>query len=140
VVASFPFIDGLLTQITIERYNQKLIEELAAAEPDPNFDAKLAWLREHVPVPLNAPHKLHGVDVILASGETQLCGIASAAGYACGALPLGYGDTNGRAFGMHAVASHDKIDVMMRVMSAWEATFPEGRKPPPLLVNWPEDQ
>jgi amidase len=81
---------------------------------------------------------LYGIDVILASGETRLCGVASAAGYVCGALPLGYADTNGRAFGMHVVASHDKIDVMMRLMSAWEATFPEGREAPPLLVNWTE--
>jgi amidase len=49
-------------------------------------------------------------------------------------MPLGYVDYNGRPFGLSVAAPAGKEDLLVKVMSAWEATFPE-RKPPQLLES-----
>lgn len=48
-------------------------------------------------------------------------------------MPLGYLDFNGRPFGMAALASAHQEAVLIKVQSAWEATFPP-RQPPPFDV------
>ncbi len=58
-------------------------------------------------------------------------------GYAIASMPLGYLDFNGRPFGMAAVASGHQEAVLIKVQSAWEATFPQ-RQPPPYDVFGPE--
>lgn len=44
-------------------------------------------------------------------------------------MPLGYLDYNGRAFGMSAVARRGQDALLVKVMSAWEATMPPRRTP-----------
>lgn len=75
-------------------------------------------------------------DVIVASSESVLTTVAMGAGYPIASVPLGFANYNGRAFGMEFVARNGEEDKLLRVMRAWEATFPEARKPPPLLVNY----
>ena len=75
-------------------------------------------------------------DVIMATGESLLTSIAAVAGYPIASVPLGFWDGNGRPFGMEIMARNGEEEKMLEVMSAWEATFPNARKPPPLLVNW----
>lgn len=77
----------------------------------------------------------HGLDALIASGESRICAVAAAAGFACGALPLGYADFNGRAFGVHVITKDDSTWRMLNIMGAWEATFPEGTKVPELLKD-----
>ncbi len=77
-----------------------------------------------------------GADVIMASGESYLTTIASGAGYPIASVPLGFSSYNGRPYGMEILARNGEEEKILRVMSAWEASFPEARKPPPLLVNW----
>lgn len=49
-------------------------------------------------------------------------------------MPLSYLDFNGRAFGLAAIAGQNQEALLVKVLSAWEATFPP-RKPPPMLVS-----
>ena len=44
-------------------------------------------------------------------------------------MPLGYLDIDGRPFGMAALAAGGREDVLIKAMSAWEATFPPRRVP-----------
>lgn len=48
-------------------------------------------------------------------------------------MPLGYLDFNGRPFGLCAIARAHQDAVLLKVQSAWEATF-GPRLPPPLLA------
>lgn len=77
-----------------------------------------------------------GADVIMASGESYLTSIASGAGYPIASVPLGFSSYNGRPSGMEILARNGEEEKVFRVMSAWKTSFPEARKPPPLLVNW----
>ncbi|KAJ5710070.1 hypothetical protein N7493_009662 [Penicillium malachiteum] len=78
--------------------------------------------------------KTHGVDVIIGPADSELSSMASATGYPICAMPLSYLDLNGRPFGMAAIAGKHQEHLLIKVMSAWEATFP-ARQPPPQLVN-----
>ena len=119
-----------------EQPSQQLIEDLLAAEPDPGFEQKLKWLRHKSRAAIQGSLKKHEVDAILAPGDSRLCAIAAVAGYACGSLPLGYARFNGRAFGMHILAGENGEKTILQIMSAWESMFPEGRKAPPMMLDY----
>ena len=53
-----------------------------------------------------------------------------------GVVPLGFADFNGRAFGMNIIACDGEEHKILHAMRAWEATFPDARCPPAMLVNW----
>ncbi|KAJ5238304.1 hypothetical protein N7468_002923 [Penicillium chermesinum] len=76
----------------------------------------------------------NNVDVILGPIEGGLSTMATAGGYPIAAMPLSYLDYNGRAFGVAAIANKGQEALLVKVMSAWEATFPP-RRPPPQLVH-----
>lgn len=76
----------------------------------------------------------YGVDVIMGPPTGRIATVAAAAGYPAGNVPLGYADFNGRPFGMIIVAPANREDLIIRAMSAWEATFSTW-KPPPQLVD-----
>jgi amidase len=46
-------------------------------------------------------------------------------------MPLSYLEYNGRPFSVSAIAGRGQEALLIKVMSAWEATFP-ARKPPPM--------
>lgn len=77
-----------------------------------------------------------GVDVIIGPADARIASVAACAGYPVATVPLGFADFNGRAFGMNILAGSGGEGDILRVMSAWEATFLEERQPPPMLVNW----
>lgn len=78
----------------------------------------------------------YDVDVIMGPADGRIASVAAAAGFPVATVPLGYADFNGRAFGLNLIAPSDAEGLMIEVMSAWEATFPEGCRPPPMLVDW----
>lgn len=49
-------------------------------------------------------------------------------------MPLSYLDLNGRPLGLAALAGENQDELLVKVLSAWEATFP-ARIPPPLLQD-----
>ena len=118
-----------------EHPSQRAIEDLLVAQPDPQFDENLRKLRTLSREVVEAAKTRYEVDAIIAPGDSRLCAIVAAAGYACRALPLGYADRNGRAFGMHVVTGVLGEEAILRIMRAWEDPFPEGRKAPPLMVT-----
>ena len=76
-----------------------------------------------------------GVDVILGPADARMASVAAAAVYPIGVMPLGFARFNGRAFGINIIARDGEEDKILHAMSAWEATFPDARCAPPLLVN-----
>jgi amidase len=84
---------------------------------------------------VDAALKEYDIDVIMGAPTGRCATIYDMAGYPIGTLPLGYARFNGRPFGMACVAPANREDLIVRVMSAWEATL-GPRKPPPQLVNW----
>lgn len=92
--------------------------------------------------------KEYEIDVIFGPPESGICCYASAAGkditiiisfiiinihlgYPMINLPLGYVNSYGRPFGMGVITTAGKEALLIKVMSAWEATFP-SRRPPPI--------
>ena len=49
--------------------------------------------------------------------------------YPIAALPMSYLDFNGRPFGLIIAAPRNKETIFIKVMSAWEATFPARQEP-----------
>ncbi|KAJ8133542.1 hypothetical protein O1611_g75 [Lasiodiplodia mahajangana] len=77
-----------------------------------------------------------GANVIMESGESYLTTIALGSGYPIASVPLGLLSYKGRPHGMEILARNGEEAQVFKVMSAWEATFPDARKPPPKLVEW----
>jgi len=100
------------------------------------FETTLATLRKAGRAAIDKALRDNSIDVILGPSDCMFASMASAAGYPVASMPLGFADLNGRAFGVHVLARMGEEDKILRVMCAWEATFPEARRPPPLLVNW----
>ncbi|KAK0737091.1 amidase signature domain-containing protein [Apiosordaria backusii] len=81
----------------------------------------------------------NGIDVIIGPADGLLSTLAVVGGYPIAAMPLSYLEYNGRPFGAAAMAARGREDILIKVMSAWEATFPAARQPPPeldLLRSW----
>lgn len=100
------------------------------------FDSYLVILRKAARASIDRALSKNSIDVILGPSDGMFASMASAAGYPVASMPLGFADFNGRAFGMQALARTDEEDKILRVMAAWEATFPEARQPPSSLVHW----
>ncbi|KAG8161020.1 hypothetical protein KVR01_009284 [Diaporthe batatas] len=77
--------------------------------------------------------KEYDIDAIIGPAESAMPTIACASGYPIAAMPLGYLKFNGRPFGMAAIAAGHQEATLVKVQSAWEATFP-SRQPPPYEV------
>ena len=103
---------------------------------DEQYDVGLKHFRESMRDSVEKLLKETGTDVIMASGESLLPTVAAVTGYPIGSVPLGYSTYNGRPFGLEIMARNGEEEKMFEMMSAWEATFPGARQPPPLLVNW----
>ncbi|KAL2673845.1 hypothetical protein Neosp_012289 [[Neocosmospora] mangrovei] len=97
------------------------------------YHSSLKHFRQSVRTAVEKLWEETGTDVIMASGESLVTTIAAAAGYPIASVPLGFSSHNGRPYGMEVVARNGAEDKLFQVMSAWEATFPDGRRPPPLL-------
>jgi amidase len=75
----------------------------------------------------------HGIDAVVGLADARMSSVASLAGYAVGAMPLGYAHFNGRAWGMAIITGAYGEGKMLEIMSAWESTFGHRWMPPPLL-------
>lgn len=71
----------------------------------------------------------HGIDVIIGPADSDLDEIIAAAGYPAATLPLSTFTGNGRPFGLVAIAGAYQEAMLVKVMSAWEATFPARAVP-----------
>lgn len=103
---------------------------------DEGYESGLNQLRQSFRHAIDKCFEETGADVIMASGESFSTSIASGAGYPIASVPLGFSLYNGRPHGMEIMARNGEEAKVFRVMSAWEASFPEARKPPHLLLEW----
>ncbi|KAI1111811.1 putative glutamyl-tRNA amidotransferase subunit A [Nemania sp. NC0429] len=77
--------------------------------------------------------KEYDVDVVIGPADSFITSLATASGYPVAGMPLTYLSFNGRPLGLAALAGRNQDATLVKMMSAWEATFPK-RKPPPELV------
>lgn len=99
---------------------------------DEEYTEKLSHLRQSVRHAIDVCLEASNADVIMASGETLLPINTAYAGYPVGCVPLGFSNYNGRPFGMEITARNGEEEKILQVMSLWEKTFPNARRPPVL--------
>ena len=116
---------------------QQVLEgALGNSMAETEFQKRLEPLRSRARNEITKSLASHKVDVILGPADARMASVAAAAGYPVGVVPLGFADFNGRAFGMNIIARDGEEYKILHAMSAWAATFPDARKPPPILVDW----
>ncbi|KAI1453883.1 putative glutamyl-tRNA amidotransferase subunit A [Annulohypoxylon moriforme] len=76
----------------------------------------------------------YGVDIIIGPADSFITSLATGSGYPIAGMPLSYLDFNGRPLGLAALAGKNQDALLIKFLSAWEATFPQ-RQPPPSLVE-----
>ncbi|KAL9114672.1 MAG: hypothetical protein Q9227_001350 [Pyrenula ochraceoflavens] len=64
------------------------------------------------------------IDVIIGPADSSLTVLVAAAGYPIASLPLSTYKGNGRPFGLVVMAGQWQEGLLIRVMSAWEKSFP----------------
>ena len=101
-----------------------------------DFQKSLHALRSHAQKAITESLEDYEIDVILGPADARIASVAASAGYPVGVVPLGFADFNGRAFGMNIIAPVGEEGKILQTMSAWAATFPDAREPPPMLVHW----
>ncbi|TPX14159.1 uncharacterized protein E0L32_000553 [Thyridium curvatum] len=120
-----------------EQPSQQVLENgLSDNITDAKYEQGLRHLRQSMRDSIEKCLAESKADVIMASGESLLTSIAAVAGYPIASVPLGFSTLNGRPSGMEIMARNGDEEKIFEVMSAWEVTFPDGRRPPPLLAKW----
>ncbi|KAI4220009.1 MAG: hypothetical protein LQ349_008196 [Xanthoria aureola] len=104
-----------------------MAEEHAMTEE--TFERAERIMRMRTTTSLHECMEAKGLDVIMACGDGLLPPFSAAAGCPIGAVPLGFADFNGRAFGMHLVVEAEQEERLLNIMKLWEETFPDTRKP-----------
>ncbi|KAH7000515.1 amidase signature domain-containing protein [Ilyonectria destructans] len=103
---------------------------------DEEYHRSLGHFRRNVRETVEKLWAETGTDVIIASGESGLTTTAAAAGYPIASVPVGFSTYNRRPYDLEIVARNGAENQLFQVMSAWEATFADPRRPPPLLEKW----
>jgi amidase len=120
----------------LEFPSQRFLEYHLSAIPDSEFDRKLALVRDKAQKAITDMLAVYDIDAVVGLADARIQSLASLAGYAVGAMPLGYSKFNGRAWGMAIITGARGEGKMLEIMSAWESTFGDKWKPPPLLEFW----
>ncbi|KAI4224190.1 MAG: hypothetical protein L6R36_004850 [Xanthoria steineri] len=143
-LALFPDCPAKTLREVIEFNNEHAYVELPKESPDQDllvmaeehamtpevFERAEGIMRTRTKTSLHDCMEAKGLDVIMACGDGLLPPFSAAAGYPIGAVPLGFADFNGRAFGMHLVVEAEQEERLLSIMKLWEETFPDTRKPP----------
>ena len=117
-------------------FNQDHLEAAAKSSMTPeDFKRDFRLLTEEMRENVENCLSLTNSDVIVASGESVLTTIAMAAGYPVASAPLSFAKFNGRPFGIEILAREGEEGKLLKFLSAWNATFPQAVKPPPLLSS-----
>ncbi|KAF2963131.1 hypothetical protein GQX73_g10447 [Xylaria multiplex] len=115
---------------------QRIIASAKSLLTVEDFEKYSVQVRSTAAKAVEALLKTHDIDVVIGSSDARLAGVAAAAGFPIGNVPLGFADFNGRAIGLSVLAPTGQELTILKVMSAWERSLPDARMPPPLLVNW----
>ncbi|KAK0722658.1 amidase signature domain-containing protein [Lasiosphaeria miniovina] len=129
-------LDHADIEFNAQNDNQKGLEAVRDTTiTQEQYERNFAALREFARASVHKVLAAHDVDVILAPGDSMLAAVGAAGGFPIGNLPLGFARFNGRAFSLFALAPAGCEAAILRVMAAWEATFSEGVRPSPLLLE-----
>ncbi|KAI0096016.1 amidase signature domain-containing protein [Nemania sp. FL0031] len=114
-----------------------------AAQNDPTTPEELAEARKFVKSAAGekAIFKVMDelkLDAICAPIDGPICELAAMAGCPTATVPLGYLKQSGRPFGLSFIARPRKEDLLLELMSAWEA-ISEPRKLPCILLDFIND-
>jgi amidase len=127
----------LIFSTSLEQPSQAVFENgLEDNMTDEAYQTGLKHLRQSVRDSVEALWRETDTDIIVGSAESLLTTTAAVAGYPIASVPLSLSTFNGRPFGLQLVARAGAEEKLFEVMSAWEATFPDARSPPPMLLNW----
>lgn len=99
------------------------------------FDRNLKALRDKAAESVLRLLEEYDVDVVVGPGDSRTGSVGSASDFPVANLPLGFANFNGRGISLHMIAPKYQEAKMLQIMAAWEATFPENVRPPPLLVE-----
>ncbi|KIX07669.1 uncharacterized protein Z518_02323 [Rhinocladiella mackenziei CBS 650.93] len=99
------------------------------------FDRNFKALRDFASGTMKSLLKEYDIDVVLGPCDSRTGSVGTASGFPVASLPLGFADFNGRGFSLHMLAPENEEAKMLHVMAAWQATFPEGVRPPPILIE-----
>lgn len=92
-------------------------------------DEAVSALRKLARETVEATMRSHGVNIVLAASDSNLIGYSSWAGWSVATVPLGNLAKNGQPFGFSAIARDGRVDLLLRFMSAFHATFPAVEAP-----------
>jgi amidase len=129
------FREVLLTKDTEHPSQGQLEGYLKPGMNATEYDSTLARVRAEALGGVEKALDDNEVDVILAPSDSRLVSVASAAGCPVANLPLGFARFNGRAHGLNAIARPRDERALLRVMMAWEGTFPEALAPPMMMTG-----
>lgn len=73
------------------------------------------------------------LDAIVGPMNSPISTFAALAGYPSATVPLGYLSPSGCPFGLCLIAKANEEGKLLRIMSAYEATFPKRKLPGPLV-------
>ena len=129
-------LDTCMTDIQLDQSKQdSFYDMLSSKMTQERFSSGLSILRKAARSGIDKALSENDIDAILGPSDGMFASMASAAGYPVASMPLGFAKFNGRAFGVQVLAKAGAEDKILRVMSAWEATFPGNRQPPQSLVK-----
>ncbi|KAL8808982.1 MAG: hypothetical protein Q9200_003825, partial [Gallowayella weberi] len=78
----------------------------------------------------------YDIDVVIAPGDCMLNTYSAAGEFPIATMPLSYlDDFNCRPVGLLVMAPRHREDLLIKVMSAWEATFPPRKDPTEFLKH-----
>lgn len=121
--------------LTKEYPNQDLLDQGLAFGDSVQTREKLVAHTKAVAANFDEMIKAYDIDVIIAPGDCMLSEYAAAGGFPIGTLPMSYLDFNGRPAGLLVMAPRHKDSTLVKVMSAWEATFDPRKEPTEFLKH-----
>ncbi|KAL8746982.1 MAG: hypothetical protein Q9190_001061 [Brigantiaea leucoxantha] len=128
-LSDFEFEGRNATQTLMQYLNQLLLEQ-GLDFPD-SVEAREKPLAHSKAVAMSFDETIekYDIDVIIAPDDCMLSTYSAAGEFPIATLPISCLDFNGRPVGLLVAAPRHKEWLLIKVMSAWEATFP-GRKEP----------
>ncbi|KAL8902973.1 MAG: hypothetical protein Q9207_004246 [Kuettlingeria erythrocarpa] len=122
--------------LTDEYPNQDLLEQALNFGDSNEAPAKALAHAKAVAAKFDELIEKYDIDVMIAPGDCMLSTYAAAGDFPIATLPLSYlDDFNGRPVGLLVMAPRHKESVLIKVMSAWEATFSSRKEPTEFLKH-----
>ncbi|KAL8949011.1 MAG: hypothetical protein Q9222_004851 [Ikaeria aurantiellina] len=114
-------------ELPAESPNQDVLKDSLIAEPWTEEQNAKRLVEGQAYAGINGIDKVlaeNDVNIILGPADSWLTDPPCVSGYPSAMLPLSFWKKNGRAFGVIALTSNHREDLLIQLMSAWETVFP----------------